>query len=97
MPGLSRDRLRSSFADKRTEAWFAPCAAGTVELDAHTAILTLCVFLFISFPFGVATASTIRVGNLLGAGRPQQARLAGAARSLVFMPQNRVISLMLCA
>ena len=55
-----------------------PDTTGTVELDAHTAILTLCVFLFISFPFGVATASTIRVGNLLGAGQPQQARLAGA-------------------
>lgn len=38
----------------------------------HTAMLTLCVFLFISFPFGVATASTIRVGNLLGAGLGQQ-------------------------
>jgi MATE family multidrug resistance protein len=37
------------------------------------------VFLFISFPFGVATAATIRVGNLLGGGRPQQARIAGAA------------------
>ena len=47
-------------------------SAGTVELDAHTAMLTLCVFLFISFPFGVATASTIRVGNLLGAGLGQQ-------------------------
>mmetsp|Transcript_7620 Transcript_7620/g.22493 ORF Transcript_7620/g.22493 Transcript_7620/m.22493 type:complete len:596 (+) Transcript_7620:1342-3129(+) len=52
-------------------------ALGTVELDAHTAMLTLCVFLFISFPFGVATASTIRVGNLLGAGLGQQARLSG--------------------
>ncbi len=54
---------------------------GTVALDAHTAILTLCVFLFISFPFGVATAATIRVGNLLGGGRPQQARIAGAMLS----------------
>lgn len=58
-----------------------PGATGTAELDAHTAILTLCVFLFISFPFGVATASTIRVGNLLGAGRPWQARLAGESPS----------------
>ena len=55
---------------------------GTIALDAHTAILTLCVFLFISFPFGVATAATIRVGNLLGGGRPQQARIAGAALPL---------------
>lgn len=52
-------------------------ALGTVELDAHTAMLTLCVFLFLSMPFGVATASTIRVGNLLGAGRGQQARISG--------------------
>lgn len=64
----------------------ACCVAGTVALDAHTTILTLCVFLFISFPFGVATASTIRVGNLLGAGRPQQARLAGAISSLLPHP-----------
>lgn len=39
-------------------------------------MLTLCVFLFISFPFGVATASTIRVGNLLGAGLGQQVCIA---------------------
>ena len=58
------------------------CAPGTIALDAHTAILTLCVFLFISFPFGVATAATIRVGNLLGGGRPQQARIAGATLPL---------------
>ncbi len=59
---------------------------GTVALDAHTAILTLCVFLFISFPFGVATAATIRVGNLLGGGRPQQARIAGATLSAASWP-----------
>lgn len=52
-------------------------ALGTVELDAHTAMLTLCVFLFLSMPFGVATASTIRVGNLLGAGLGKQARISG--------------------
>ncbi|KAK9795927.1 hypothetical protein WJX73_005380 [Symbiochloris irregularis] len=49
----------------------------TVAVDAHTIMLTLCVFVFISFPFGVATASTIRVGNLLGAGQAQLARASG--------------------
>ena len=50
---------------------------GTVQLDAHTAIMTLLEFLYISFPFGIATSATIRVGNLLGAGRPHEARIAG--------------------
>ena len=48
-----------------------------MQLDAHTAIMTLLEFLYISFPFGIATSATIRVGNLLGAGRPREARIAG--------------------
>ena len=40
-------------------------------------MLTLSVFLFLSFPFGIATASTIRVGNLLGAGMPDTAKVSG--------------------
>ena len=39
--------------------------------------MTLLEFLYISFPFGIATSATIRVGNLLGAGRPHEARVAG--------------------
>ena len=39
--------------------------------------MTLLEFLYISFPFGIATSATIRVGNLLGAGRPHEARIAG--------------------
>ncbi|KAK9829555.1 hypothetical protein WJX72_006470 [[Myrmecia] bisecta] len=50
---------------------------GTVEVDAHIALLTLVTFTYVSFPFAVSVASTIRVGNLLGAGRPMQARLSG--------------------
>ena len=45
-------------------------------MDAHVALLSVVSFNFISFPFGVATAATIRVGNLLGAGRANTARLA---------------------
>ena len=55
----------------------ANTCTGTAEVDAHTILLTLCVFVFISFPFGIATASTIRVGNLLGANRPGLARISG--------------------
>lgn len=38
--------------------------AGTVEVGAHTALLTLCVFVYMAVPFGIATAATIRVGNV---------------------------------
>jgi multidrug resistance protein, MATE family len=43
------------------------------------ALLTIIAFNFMSFPYGVATAATIRVGNLLGAGRPAAARCAAWA------------------
>ncbi len=57
--------------------------AGTIEVDAHTAMLTLSVFLFLSFPFGIATASTIRVGNLLGAGEASTAKLSGKVSEII--------------
>lgn len=44
-----------------------------MQVDAHVALLTVNSFAFVSFPFGIGTAATIRVGNLLGAGRPQMA------------------------
>lgn len=46
-------------------------------MDAHSILLTFCVFIYMSFPFGVSTAATIRVGNLVGANRPSEAKLAG--------------------
>ena len=51
--------------------------AGTIEVDAHTSLLTLCEFTFVTVPFGIATATTIRVGNMLGANRPGAAKRAG--------------------
>ncbi|KAK9848573.1 hypothetical protein WJX84_001989, partial [Apatococcus fuscideae] len=50
---------------------------GTIDLDAHTSLLTLVTFLYFSFPSGVGQASTIRVGNLLGAGQPARAQISG--------------------
>lgn len=44
-----------------------------MQVDAHVALLSVNSFAFVSFPFGIATAATIRVGNLLGARRPQLA------------------------
>lgn len=50
---------------------------GTISVDAHTSLLTLCEFTFVTVPFGIATATTIRVGNMLGANKPGAAQRAG--------------------
>ncbi|GIL79039.1 hypothetical protein Vretimale_55 [Volvox reticuliferus] len=51
-------------------------ALGIQIVSAHSTLLGVCTYTFISFPFAVATAATIRVGNLLGAGLARQASLA---------------------
>merc|ERR1740117_1321211 len=44
-------------------------------LSAHFALLTVVAFSFIVFPLSISIASAIRVGHLLGEGRPADARL----------------------
>lgn len=39
---------------------------GTVPLDAHTITLTIATFIFLSFPFAIGIAASIRVGQLIG-------------------------------
>ena len=53
--------------------------AGEAQVDAHALLLTCCVAIYMGFPFGMSTAATIRVGNLVGANRPAEARLSGSA------------------
>ncbi|BDA44364.1 probable multidrug and toxin extrusion protein 1 [Coccomyxa sp. Obi] len=50
---------------------------GTVQVDAHNVMLTLCEFSYVALPFGIATAATIRTGNMLGAGNHASARRSG--------------------
>ncbi|KAL7541350.1 hypothetical protein ACHAWF_006912, partial [Thalassiosira exigua] len=47
---------------------------GTVPLDAHTVTLTIATFMFLSFPFAVGIAASIRVGQLIGDRRSEDAR-----------------------
>ena len=47
-----------------------------MQVDAHATLLAVVSFNFISFPFGIATAATIRVANLLGANRPKTAAIS---------------------
>lgn len=65
---------------------------GGMQVDAHVALLTVNTFAFVSLPFGIATAATIRVGNLLGSKRPQQ-----AATSAWCAVACGSLSMMICA
>jgi MATE family multidrug resistance protein len=49
---------------------------GDVSLNAHVILLSASAFTFVTFPLAVATAATIRAGNMLGAGKPRTARMA---------------------
>jgi MATE family multidrug resistance protein len=66
-------------------------------VDAHSILLTFCVFIYMSFPFGVSTAATIRVGNLVGANRPSEAKLAGKRTAdTAFFTYTIVCSMIYC-
>jgi MATE family multidrug resistance protein len=47
---------------------------GTTEVNAHIITLTIATFIFLSFPFAVGIAASIRVGQLIGDGRSQDAQ-----------------------
>jgi Na+-driven multidrug efflux pump len=49
---------------------------GTVALSAHTILLTITSFWYISVPFAISTAITVRLGNLLGAGSHKRGRIS---------------------
>jgi MATE family multidrug resistance protein len=48
---------------------------GAPQLAAHTIVLNLASITFM-VPLGISQGAAVRVGNLLGAGRPSQARMA---------------------
>ncbi len=62
------------------EAWSFEIATilagliGTVELDAHIITLSIATFLFLSFPFAIGVAASIRVGQWIGEGSPDNAQ-----------------------
>lgn len=55
---------------------------GTTALDAHVITLTIATFLYLSFPFAVGLAASIRVGHLVGEGRSVDA-MRSSVTSLV--------------
>lgn len=47
---------------------------GTIELDAHIITLSIATFIYLSFPFAISIAASIRVGQLTGDGRHVDAK-----------------------
>lgn len=47
---------------------------GTVALDAHIITLTIATFIYLSFPFAVGIAASIRVGQLIGDQKSEDAK-----------------------
>eukprot|EP00891_Asterochloris_glomerata_P006992 jgi/Astpho2/6992/Aster-x1413 len=68
---------------------------GTVEVDAHTTVLSLFGLLITLTAWGIGCASTIRIGNLLGAGHVQQARLSGLVTLSVGLVMGALVGLLL--
>uniref|UniRef100_A0A7S3V5B3 Polysaccharide biosynthesis protein C-terminal domain-containing protein n=1 Tax=Chaetoceros debilis TaxID=122233 RepID=A0A7S3V5B3_9STRA len=47
---------------------------GTIALDSHTITLNIATFIYLSFPFAVGIATSIKVGQLIGEGKAADAR-----------------------
>lgn len=47
---------------------------GVIALDAHAITISVATFIFLSFPFAVGIATSIRVGQLIGEGRAADAK-----------------------
>lgn len=67
------------------EAWsfeittFLAAYLGTISVDAHVILLNIIGFTYMSLPFALGIAASIRVGYLLGAGRTMAAQAASKA------------------
>jgi MATE family multidrug resistance protein len=66
---------------------------GTISLDAHIITLSIATFIYLSFPFAVGLATSLRVGQLIGEGRSGDAKRS----SIVAYTINIIIQLVLIA
>ena len=55
---------------------------GTVALDAHIITLTIATFIFLSFPFAIGIAASIRVGQLIGDSKAKAAKRSSLSREM---------------
>jgi MATE family multidrug resistance protein len=69
---------------------------GTVELDAHIIAFTIVGFLYLSFPFAIGVATSIRIGQLIGEESASDAkRSALVSFLLTFIVQGAIIAIIM--
>jgi MATE family multidrug resistance protein len=68
---------------------------GTIDLDAHVITLSLATFIYLSFPYAIGVAASIRVGQLIGEQRPEDAcRSYHTSVGLAFISQCILIAIL---
>lgn len=68
----------------------------TVALDAHVITLSIATFIYLSFPFAVGIATSIRVGQLIGEGNPADAKRSCIVAYIInFIVQTVLIIILL--
>ncbi|CAJ1926706.1 unnamed protein product [Cylindrotheca closterium] len=65
---------------------------GVIALDAHIITLTVATFIFLSFPFAIGIAASIRVGQLIGDQRAKDAQRSSHASFVL----SGVVQFILC-
>jgi len=68
---------------------------GTVALDAHIITLTIATFIFLSFPFAIGIAASIRVGQLIGDSKAKGAKRSSHVSLCVAIILQTVLGLIL--
>mmetsp|Transcript_1775 Transcript_1775/g.2564 ORF Transcript_1775/g.2564 Transcript_1775/m.2564 type:complete len:555 (+) Transcript_1775:49-1713(+) len=69
---------------------------GTVPLDAHIITYTLATFIYLSFPFAIGVATSIRIGRLIGEGNSTDAKRSCIVSFLfTFVVQGALIIILL--
>eukprot|EP00039_Didymoeca_costata_P021418 m.344460 g.344460 ORF g.344460 m.344460 type:complete len:496 (+) comp24489_c0_seq1:144-1631(+) len=68
---------------------------GSNALMGHTIMRSLGSFIYVSIPFAVAVAITVRVGNLVGANKPKAARLSAKVSLIIGGATNTFIAVLL--
>ena len=69
---------------------------GTVALDAHIITLSIATFIYLSFPFAIGVATSIRVGQLIGEGKALEAKRSSLVSFLfTFLVQGVLIVILI--
>ena len=68
---------------------------GVIALDAHILTLSIATFLYLSFPFAIGVAASIRIGQLTGEGRVADARQSSVVSFILTIAVQVALIIML--